>query len=100
MARRSRANQAIRNNAIENTEDEPVNLAITVGFLGSILVTLGFVVQNIADAIAISELRENGQNNSTSTSKKEKGSSSKQLNEIQQKLDFLINELEGLKKRG
>jgi len=100
MPRRSKANQALRNSSVNNNnEEEPVSLGITVGFLGSILVTLGFVVQNIADAIAISELKEREQNNSSS--KKEKNSSSvKQLNEIQSKLDFLINEIETLKKRG
>jgi len=97
---RSKANQAARNNA---QEQGTVSLGVTVGFLGSILVTLGFIVQNFADAIVISELKENEQRNSSTSSKKEKNNSSisaKQLDDIQRKLDLLINEMETLKKRG
>ena len=93
MARR-KAKQAALN-------DEPITVGITVGFLGSLLVTLGFIVQNIAEAITISELREREQNPSPPSSNKDNGNGSiQQLTEIQSKLDFLINEIETLKKRG
>ncbi|KQL37446.1 hypothetical protein [Psychrobacillus sp. FJAT-21963] len=84
-----------------NNENE-IPTSATVEFIGTVVLTLGYVIVAIAEGIALSELaqakdkEEQGAKlvNQTSQDQKE------QLSDIQSKLDYLVNEIEMLKKKG
>lgn len=79
-------------NELEN--EQTTNLAEKVSFLGSVVVTIGYIIETIGEGIALSELE-----------KEEKKSAQKQqvnqqqLSDIQSKLDYLIKEIETMKKK-
>lgn len=84
-----------------NNENE-IPTSATVEFIGTVVLTLGYVIVAIAEGIALSELAQAKEKeeqeaklvNQTSQDQKE------QLSDIQSKLDYLVNEIEMLKKKG
>lgn len=83
-----------------NNENE-IPTSATVEFIGTVVLTLGYVIVAIAEGIALSELAQSKEKeeqeaklvNQASQEQKE------QLSDIQSKLDYLVNEIEMLKKR-
>ena len=77
-----------------NNENE-IPPSATVEFIGTVVLTLGYVIVAIAEGVALSELaqakdkEEQGAKlvNQTSQDQKE------QLSDIQSKLDYLVNEI-------
>ncbi|MDF2064885.1 hypothetical protein [Bacillus sp. Cr_A10] len=84
-----------------NNENE-IPTSTTVEFIGTVVLTLGYVIVAIAEGIALSELAQAKDKeeqeaklvNQSSQEQKE------QLSDIQSKLDYLVNEIEMLKKKG
>lgn len=84
-----------------NNERE-IPTSTTVEFIGTVVLTLGYVIVAIAEGIALSELAQAKEKeeqeaklvNQASQEQKE------QLSDIQSKLDYLVNEIEMLKKKG
>lgn len=84
-----------------NNENE-IPTSTTVEFIGTVVLTLGYVIVAIAEGIALSELAQAKEKeeqeaklvNQASQEQKE------QLSDIQSKLDYLVNEIEMLKKKG
>ncbi|MFB5086635.1 hypothetical protein PGC35_05350 [Psychrobacillus sp. PGGUH221] len=84
-----------------NNENE-IPTSATVEFIGTVVLTLGYVIVAIAEGIALSELAQAKEKeeqeaklvNQSSQEQKE------QLSDIQSKLDYLVNEIEMLKKKG
>ncbi|ALC86976.1 hypothetical protein AM499_14965 [Bacillus sp. FJAT-22090] len=84
-----------------NNENE-IPTSTTVEFIGTVVLTLGYVIVAIAEGIALSELAQAKEKeeqeaklvNLASQEQKE------QLSDIQSKLDYLVNEIEMLKKKG
>ncbi|QUG40042.1 hypothetical protein KD050_12005 [Psychrobacillus sp. INOP01] len=79
---------------IEPENEQPANLAAKVGFLGTVVVTIGYIIEAISEGIALSELAQEEKN----VEKKEQ-INQQQLSDIQSKLDYLIKEIETTKKR-
>ncbi|MER2260861.1 MAG: hypothetical protein ABS934_02525 [Psychrobacillus sp.] len=81
----------------KNNNDQPSeqpNLAATLDFLGSAVITLGFLIGTIGEGIALQEISEKEQ-----SEKKSKNNQKLQLSQIEKKLDYVIKELEALKKK-
>lgn len=73
----------------------PQNLGLTVGFIGTVIVVIGYFVDMIGEGIGLAELRR-----SQEIEKQDGLQQSKQLSQIHNKLDYLINEIEEIKRRG
>lgn len=82
-------------NELEN--EQPNNkLSAKVGFLGSVVATIGYIITTIGEGIALSEqdqVEKNVEN------KDEENLKQQQLSDIQGKLDYLINEINTMKKK-
>lgn len=79
---------------IEPENDETTKLAAKVGFLGTAVVTLGYIIVAISEGIALSELEQEEKN-----VEQKKQVNQQQLFDIQSKLDYLIKEIDTLKKK-
>jgi hypothetical protein len=75
--------------------DPPTRVGATVGLIGAVIITIGFILDTIGEGIELSETLQRDENE-----KKAKLRQKQQFNQIQNKLDFLIGEIEELKKRG
>lgn len=75
--------------------DQPSNLGLTIGFIGTVIVTLGYIVETIGEGIELSETLRAEKNEKQAALEQ-----SKQLSEIQSKLNYLVDEIAALKKRG
>lgn len=73
---------------------EQPNLGATVDFLGSVVITLGFLIGTIGEGITLQESLEEKK-----SEKNSKNNQKLQLSQIEKKLDQVIKELEALKKR-
>ncbi|MBD7944686.1 hypothetical protein MKZ20_01145 [Psychrobacillus sp. FSL K6-2684] len=77
----------------DKSSEQP-NLGATLDFLGSVVVTLGFLIGTIGEGITLQENLEEEQ-----SEKKSKSNQKLQLSQIEKKLDYVINELEALKRK-
>jgi len=87
----------VRMNPLDPNEPEneqPINLAAKVGFLGTVVVTIGYIIEAISEGIAISELAQEEKH-----VEQAKQVDQQQLSDIQSKLDYLINEMNTMKKK-
>lgn len=73
----------------------PPNSGETILFLSSVIHTIGYIVGTIGEGIILSELSREEE-----VVKKASLEQQKQLSDIQSKLDYLVSEMEVLKKRG
>ncbi|TQR17493.1 hypothetical protein [Psychrobacillus vulpis] len=73
----------------------PPNLGLTVGFISSVILSIGYVVGTIGEGIVLYET-----NRAEKLEKQAAVDQQKQMSDIQSKLEYLINEIEELKKRG
>lgn len=78
----------------EPENELPTNLADKVGFLGTVVVTIGYIIETIGEGIALSELAQEEK-----SVEQNKQVNQKQLSDIQSKLDYLINEINAMKKK-
>lgn len=78
----------------ESENEETTNLAAKVGFLGTVVVTLGYIIEAISEGIALSELTQEEKKVEQS-----KQVNQQQLSDIQHKLDYLIKEIDSMKKK-
>ena len=78
----------------ESENEETTNLAAKVGFLGTVVVTLGYIIEAISEGIALSELTQEEKKVDQS-----KQVNQQQLSDIQHKLDYLIKEIDSMKKK-
>ncbi|MGE7977338.1 hypothetical protein [Psychrobacillus sp. NPDC093200] len=72
---------------------EQPNLGLTLGFLGSVFETLGLLIGTIGEGVILQEMVEEEQ-----TEKKIRSEQKNQLSQIEKKLDYVIKELEELKR--
>ncbi|WP_277584583.1 hypothetical protein [Psychrobacillus antarcticus] len=79
---------------VEPENEETTNLADKVGFLGTVIVTIGYIIETIGEGIALAELEKEEKN-----VQQNKQENQQQLSDIQSKLDYLIKEIETLKKK-
>jgi hypothetical protein len=79
---------------IEPENEETTNLAAKVGFLGTVIVTIGYIIETIGEGIALSELAQEEKN-----IEQKKQVNQQQLSDIQSKLDYLIKEIDTMKKK-
>jgi NhaP-type Na+/H+ or K+/H+ antiporter len=80
----------------EDPNDErPTYLGLTVGVIGAAIISIGFILDTIAQGIELSEIKRKDE-----IDRKAGGRNMEQLNQIQRKLDFLLNEVDELKRRG
>lgn len=77
----------------DKTSEQP-SLGATLDFLGSAVITLGFLIGTIGEGITLQESLEEKQ-----SEKNSKSNQKLQLSQIEKKLDQVIKELEALKKR-
>ncbi|PZX02993.1 hypothetical protein C7437_10889 [Psychrobacillus insolitus] len=75
--------------------DLPPHFGETIEFLGSVILTIGYIVSTIGEGIVLSELTQAKEDEKKSSIKQDE-----QLSDIQSKLDYLVSEMEVLKKRG
>jgi len=73
----------------------PPNSGETILFLSSVILTIGYIVGTIGEGIVLSESSREEE-----VVKKASLEQQKQLSDIQSKLDYLVSEIEVLKKRG
>ena len=73
----------------------PPNSGETIVFLGSVILTIGYIVGTIGEGIVLSESSREEE-----AVKKASLEQQEQLSDIQSKLDYLVSEIEVLKKRG
>lgn len=79
----------------EPNNELPQNLGLTVGFIGTVIIAIGYFVDMIGEGIELAELRRSQEINN------EEGlQQSNQLSQLHNKLDYLINEIEEIKRRG
>ncbi|MEK3979239.1 hypothetical protein MKY37_09080 [Psychrobacillus sp. FSL K6-2836] len=78
----------------EPENEQTTNLAAKVGFLGTVVTTIGYIIEAISEGIAISELAEEEKN-----IEQKKQADQQQLSDIQSKLDYLIKEMNTMKKK-
>ncbi|MFJ7825851.1 hypothetical protein [Psychrobacillus sp. NPDC096623] len=78
----------------EPENEQKTNLAEKVGFLGSVVVTIGYIIETIGEGIALSELAQEEKN-----VEQTKQVNQQQLSDIQHKLDYLIKEIDMMKKK-
>ena len=81
-------------NELEN--EQPNKLSTKVGFLGSVVATIGYIIATIGEGIALSEQEEAVKNAENKDQDKQK---QQQLSDIEGKLDYLINEINTMKKK-
>ena len=79
---------------IEPENEEPINLAAKVGFLGTVVTTIGYIIEAISEGIALSELAQEEK-----SIEQKKQADQQQLAEIQSKLDYIIKEMNTMKKK-
>ncbi len=72
---------------------EQPNLGLTLGFLGSVFETLGLLIGTIGEGVILQEMVEEEQ-----SEKKIRSDQKNQLSQIEKKLDYVIKELEALKR--
>ncbi|MEK3973701.1 hypothetical protein [Psychrobacillus sp. FSL K6-1267] len=72
---------------------EQPNLGLTLGFLGSVFETLGLLIGTIGEGVILQEMVEEEQ-----VEKKIRSDQKNQLSQIEKKLDYVIKELELLKR--
>lgn len=89
-----RMNPLDPNEQQENESEQQGNLAAKVGFLGTVVVTIGYIIETIGEGIALSELAQEEKN-----VEQKKQANQQQLSDIQSKLDYLIKEIDTMKKR-
>lgn len=83
------------NTSPNSTNELPPNLGLTVGFVGTVIFTIGYIINTIGDGIVLYEA-----NRDVELEKKQKQAQQQQFKDIQNKLDFLVHEIEQLKRRG
>ncbi|GGA34300.1 hypothetical protein [Psychrobacillus lasiicapitis] len=78
----------------EDPNDElPPNLGLTVGFIASVILSIGYVVDTIGTGIALYEA-----NRDYRTAERAAQDQQQQISDIQNKLDQLLGQMEELKK--
>lgn len=77
----------------EPNEELPPRLGLTVGFLGTIIIVLGYIIDAIGEGIELSETIRQDEIDSKADEQQQQ-----QFSEIQKKLDFLLIEMAALKK--
>lgn len=73
----------------------PPRLGATVGLIGAIIITIGFIVDTLGEGIELSETIKKDK-----IATKEAGQQQLQLQQIHNKLDYLMNEVNEIKRRG
>ncbi|QFF97530.1 hypothetical protein PB01_01160 [Psychrobacillus glaciei] len=80
----------------EDPNDElPTRLGLAVGLIGSVIITIGFIINTIGEGIELSEI-----NRKDEIDRKAGLRNKEHFNQIQRKLDFLLSEIDELKRRG
>lgn len=78
----------------EDPNDElPPNFGLTVGFIASVILSIGYVVDTIGTGIALYEA-----NRDFKEIERAEQDQQQQISDIQRKLDYLVDEMEALKK--
>lgn len=72
----------------------PPNLSDTIGFIGSVIVTFGYIIGTLGEGIALSEAARAEQKDKQAGLEQQQ-----QMKQIQSKLDYLVHEMETLKKK-
>ncbi|WP_391206515.1 hypothetical protein [Psychrobacillus sp. L4] len=73
----------------------PSRVGLTIGIIGAVIISIGFIIDTIGEGIELSEILQRDE-----IDRNAKIRQKQQFNQIQSKLDFLIGEIEELKKRG
>lgn len=81
-------------NEPENEQLAPAPLAAKVSFLGTVIVTMGYIIEAISEGIALTELAQEEK-----TVEQNKQVNQQQLSDIESKLDYLIKEIDTMKKK-
>ncbi|MEI4769903.1 hypothetical protein WAX74_09635 [Psychrobacillus sp. FJAT-51614] len=73
-----------------------------IAFIGSVVVTFGYFIETISEGIALSELAQakDKEEQGAKLVKQANQEQKDQLSDIQSKLNYLVNEIEMLKKKG
>lgn len=79
---------------IEPENEQPANLSEEIEFLGNFVTTVGFIIRTIGEGIGLSELAQEEQ-----IIQQRNQVNQQQLSDIQSKLDYLIKEVDMIKKR-
>ncbi|WP_391119101.1 hypothetical protein [Psychrobacillus sp. L3] len=80
----------------EDPHDElPTRVGLAVGLVGSVIISIGFIINTIGEGIALSEI-----NRKDEIDRKASLRNREHFNQIQRKLDFLLSEIDELKRRG
>lgn len=81
---------------MDSNNELPPNLTpAVVGFIGTIIVTLGYIIETVGEGMELAQITQEEE-----TIAREKEVQNEQLSQIQTKLDYLVKEIEELKKRG
>lgn len=73
----------------------PPRVGATVGLIGAVLITIGFIVDTLGEGMELSETIKRDKIAAQAAERQRQ-----QLNRIQQKLDYLTGEIDVIKRRG
>ncbi|WP_144510484.1 hypothetical protein [Bacillus sp. FJAT-22090] len=80
----------------EDPNDElPPNLGLTIGFISSVILSIGYIIDTIGEGVTLYEA-----NRALEIAKQDALEQNQQLSDILSKLNYLVDEIEELKKRG
>lgn len=84
----------------EPNDGLPPNFGLTVGFIGSVILSLGYIVGTIGEGIALYEANRDFLKEERAAQEGQRAAQDqqKQISEIQDKLDSLLDQMEAMKK--